>query len=651
MFEPRRLVQVSSLIFLAALFLSSESFAQRPGGTAPSVNPGGIGSRGSTLIVRVRDQNGSIPSALTLVNIYSFRGDLVASASMQGAQATFQGIGAGRFTVEAIAPGYATSRVDVSVEFVGSSVSVEVPLKPEGDPNTTPVSVAGPPVLAPKAQKEINKGLEALRGNKLEEARKHLEAAHHLAPGNPDVNYLLGVLDSMSGKHQDAVALWQKTIDIYPQHTFALLALGDASVHGGDLPAAAAYFKRAADSSPSSWRSQVSLADVSFRQELYDDAVKYADNALKIGKDKAGDARFIQARAQLALGRREKAIASLQAYLALPATEIRFAEPAKRMLANLLAASAEPPKVSPASASSTIKPSAAVAPVALLPHPSDWLPPDVDAATPPTTNDVACPLADVLSGAGKRMTEFLHTVDRFTATEHLHHEDISNGGLPSGIVNRTFYYLVSIEEIRPRVLNVEEYRNGSLSSEGFPNHLATRGFPSLALVFHPYYRENYEMVCEGLSSWRGHLAWQIHFRQLPDKPSQMMTFRMNGGVYPVSLKGRAWISTSSNQVFRMELDMVLAVPEIRLRAEHITVDYGPLQFRNRDVRLWLPSSAEIFMDFRGRRLHRLHTFSDYLLFSVDDQQNIRKPKEEPAQGSLEQSRSGSPQSPGASEHP
>jgi Tfp pilus assembly protein PilF len=577
---------------------------------------------------------------------------MVASATMQGAQATFQGIGAGRFSVEAIAPGYVTNRVDVNVEFAGAAVSVEISLKPDGDPKNANAAAAGPPVLAPKAQKELNKGLDALRANKPEEARKHLEVAEHLAPGNPDVIYLLGVLASMTGKRPEALALWQKAIDIYPQHTFALLAMGDSSVQGGDLPAAAAFFKRAADSSPSSWRSQVSLADVAYRQQLYEDANKYAENALKIGKDKANDARFVQARVEIALGRREKAIVILHNYLAQAPAETRFAEQAKHLLAGLLAAPLETPKVTAVSAPSTAKPSPAVASAALLPNPAEWLPPDVDAAIPPTTNDVACPLTDILSGTGKRVTEFLHTVDRFTATEHLHHEDIGFNGMPSGIVNRTFYYLVSIEEIRPRVLNVEEYRNGTMSMEDFPSKLATKGFPSLALVFHPYYRENYDMSCEGLSTWHGHLAWQVHFRQRPDKPSQMMTFRMNGGTYPVSLKGRAWISTTSNQIFRLEFDMVVAIPEIRLRAEHITVDYGPVQFRNHDVRLWLPNSAEIFMDFRGRRLHRIHNFSDYLLFSVDDKQKIQKPAEEPAaEGVAEKSQPVAPRPAGEAEHP
>src|SRR5438046_10718431 len=47
-------------------------------------------------------------------------------------------------------------------------------------------------LLAPKAQKELGKALEAPRANKREEARGHLEGAYTRAPKHPAVNYLHG---------------------------------------------------------------------------------------------------------------------------------------------------------------------------------------------------------------------------------------------------------------------------------------------------------------------------------------------------------------------------------------------------------------------------------------------------------------------------
>jgi hypothetical protein len=74
--------------------------------------------------------------------------------------------------------------------------------------------------------------------------------------------------------------------------------------------------------------------------------------------------------------------------------------------------------------------------------------------------------------------------------------------------------------------------------------------------------------------------------------------------------------------------LVAPMPEIRLAADHTAIEYGPVNFRERKVDMWLPQSAEVYYDWRGRRIHRRHSFSQYLLFSVDDQQRIFAPKSE-----------------------
>jgi len=63
--------------------------------------------------------------------------------------------------------------------------------QPENDANSTANGAPGAPVLAPKAQKEVDLGLKALQENKLDDAQKHLNAAAALAPSYPDVSILL----------------------------------------------------------------------------------------------------------------------------------------------------------------------------------------------------------------------------------------------------------------------------------------------------------------------------------------------------------------------------------------------------------------------------------------------------------------------------
>ncbi len=72
--------------------------------------------------------------------------------------------------------------------------------------------------------------------------------------------------------------------------------------------------------------------------------------------------------------------------------------------------------------------------------------------------------------------------------------------------------------------------------------------------------------------------------------------------------------------------MIAPRPEIRLFADHTAIEYGPVHFKNRKVDLWLPQTAEVYYDWRGKRTYRRHSFNNYLLFAVDDKQKISEPK-------------------------
>ena len=79
-------------------------------------------------------------------------------------------------------------------------------MKPEAAKGLVAGTAPGPPVLAPKAQKEPGKALEALRAGRLDEARTRLDAAYRLAPSHPDVNFLFGVYSSQTNDWPQAQA-------------------------------------------------------------------------------------------------------------------------------------------------------------------------------------------------------------------------------------------------------------------------------------------------------------------------------------------------------------------------------------------------------------------------------------------------------------
>jgi hypothetical protein len=164
----------------------------------------------------------------------------------------------------------------------------------------------------------------------------------------------------------------------------------------------------------------------------------------------------------------------------------------------------------------------------------------------------------------------------------------------------------------------------------FPNHEGSVGLPSIVLIFHPLLISDFEMKCEGLSRSQSGFAWQVSFRQRGDKESRIRRYRIAGHVYPIALKGRAWIDANTFQIVRLETDLREAHPELKLNAEHLIMEYGPVRFKSRNEQLWLPASAEYYAVRRGKRFHRRHTFTNYILFSVEDKQKIGDPTKEKA---------------------
>ncbi len=522
------------------------------------------------VIVRIQEGSGSpflSPLTVTLRSVDMLT-DLKGSFNQVG-QTAFKGIPAGSYSLEVSSPGYSTVRENITISMSGQVQNIVVAMIPEGSANLSRTSAGA--VVPPKAIKETEKGLRALQLAKLDETQTHLTRALAIAPDFPDGNYLMGVLLLRRNESGKALPYLQKAVDLAPDHAPAWLALGQAAYLQRDYPRATASLERSLREQP---RSPQAVIAQDLIARMHDSTPSKGDAAAANSSPtpRAGSAAFTNA-----------------------------GNPGA-------AATPDLPTLTPVTE-------------------TNWIPPDIDLEKLVADPGVPCQLDQVLQTTGNRVMELVENVDRFTATEAVEHYSLSPLGLEASKETRTFDYMVEIRPFGTHDLDVQEYRDGSISGQQFPGHIATAGLPTMALVFHPYYQDKYEFSCEGRGVWRGRPAWMVRFQQRTDHNSTMLVYRVGGKSFAVGLKGRAWIDTTSSQILAIETDTMRPVPEIRLVRDHQLIEYGPVDFRNNTMHLWLPKSADWYSSLSGQRYHRRHTFSHFLLFSVDDQQKTGKPKE------------------------
>ena len=251
---------------------------------------------------------------------------------------------------------------------------------------------------------------------------------------------------------------------------------------------------------------------------------------------------------------------------------------------------------------------------------------DIDGAIPPVSAGVTCPSLQVMTSASERVKELVSIIPQITATERVEHFEWAGHDKWRPPHIASFNYVAELQEIRPGMLHMQEMRNGSTSPNLLPGPLADLGLPAIALIFHPYFVDEYDFFCEGLGEWNGKPAWQVHFQQRLDKPARIRVYRAGMRSFPVKLKGRAWFAPDDGHVLHVETDLLQPIPELRLYREHLAIDYEPVRFKKSNEDFWLPSMADVFLNIQNRMYHRRHLFSDFMLFSVDVEEKRAEPK-------------------------
>jgi len=268
---------------------------------------------GGEIDVIVHDASGELISTPAAVKLYR-DGTPFDQGSTSKGRIFFIVHPLGEFSVTVEAAGYKSAQKDVSLTFA-SKTEVDIKLERETSSNVSPGAV-GESILAPKAREALDKGLQALRDDKLDDAEKALGQAMKLAPSNPEVLYAQGVLDLKRRDWVKAQSVLEKATQVDPNHARSFAALGMALCNEKKYEEAVVPLEKAVQlDANSGWETHYSLAQSYYHVGRYEEALKTAQQAQTEANGQAPQVELLVAQALTAVERYEDAAKVLRELL------------------------------------------------------------------------------------------------------------------------------------------------------------------------------------------------------------------------------------------------------------------------------------------------------------------------------------------------
>ncbi|MBZ5543684.1 MAG: carboxypeptidase-like regulatory domain-containing protein [Acidobacteriia bacterium] len=230
---------------------------------------------------------------------------------------------------------------------------------------------------------------------------------------------------------------------------------------------------------------------------------------------------------------------------------------------------------------------------------------------------------ELLRQVGVRVEEFMKEFANTAALEVIRQARLDRTGKPAASRAQEFYYIFMNKEWKGLPW-IEEFRGtgeGALTTQGGTEtgYMATSGFASSLVVFHPELQPGMGFRFLGRQSLGGRPTYVIAFAQRPDKSRPLGSFRMGKGAKPYAffLQGIAWISADQHQVLRMRTDLLHPLTDIQLTRETTEIDYQQYHFAAAPQAFCLPTRVTVSLEWGKRRLRNEHLFSRFWLFKVD----------------------------------
>ena len=483
--------------------------------------------------------------------------------------------------------------------------------------------VAAPTVAADqlkipeKASKEYEQACAALGGRKFDDAEKHLRAAVREYEKYSPAWVTLGQLLALQTRADEGKQACTQASHVEPGYAPSYLCLADIAARAHNWAEVLNLTSHALTLGPT-YAVVGYEYDAAANLNLHNlsAAEKSGLRAVEMDRDhREPRVHFVLAQIYEAKGDRDNEANQLREYLkhATDTADLALVKNALQRLENPAPASKAPDAPS----------SATVVRPAEIPRRS-WAPADIDEEVPSAQLDVTCPLGQILEQAGQRTQGLIDSLQRFSADERIEQIDFDKNGKGRSRASQIVNYVAVIQS-SSGFPKISEYRTGSAPETS----VVDTGSAAFALIFHPSHVGSFDFRCEGTTRVQGVPAWQLHFEEPVDSRQAFQALRVAGSTYLPRLKGRAWIASDTYEVLRMETDLASPITQIGFSLEHLVIDYAPLEFKTRSIRLWVPQSATLYIAYKGHRYQRTHTFNHFHLFSVDSDEAIKEPKPSP----------------------
>jgi tetratricopeptide (TPR) repeat protein len=292
--------------FLCLLLFAAPSFCQDR-----SADQGGIRGNRAEVAITIKEGSSQLIGPLVTVKLY-YLGSLTEQMTTSKGRVVFILNRLGDYTITADAVGYRSAQRELSIP-VAVEAEEEIVLERNASPEA--LGMAARPLLAPKAKEAMDKALQALKDNRLDEAQRFLDLTAKLAPNHPDVLYLQGVVFLRRNQSEKAQAILEKATQMDPKNAQALSALGMALVNESRYDLAIAPLQKSEELDPNSWDTHYTLAKAFYHQQRFDDALKESQLALAQSHGAEPAIELLLAQTQTAVGKYEDSAETLRSFL------------------------------------------------------------------------------------------------------------------------------------------------------------------------------------------------------------------------------------------------------------------------------------------------------------------------------------------------